>query len=75
MYRNQITVEQQIFACRKYSRISADSRKFPAHEYCTLLTKNSRKCHACELPTLQIRENFMSRKIPVLQYVFYSIHV
>ncbi len=27
------TVEQQIFVCMKFSRISGDSRKFPAREY------------------------------------------
>ena len=65
------TVEQQIFVCRKYSRISQnswDSRKFHAHEF-FLLFRNSRKFHARELPDPQIRKNFMTRKFPVLQYL------
>ncbi len=48
------TVEQQIFACRKFSRISrifGNSRKFPAREYYHF------KAEKVSLP--KIRENFL----------------
>ena len=68
------TVGQQIFACRKFSRISlfsGDSRKFTAREY-YLKKLDSQKFPARELPGVENRENFLSRNFPVLQYSLVS---
>ncbi len=63
------TVEQQIFASRKFSRISrfsGNSQKFPARQY--YQDKERLSYPLIRNNGIENRENFLSRKFPVLQY-------
>ncbi len=77
---------QEIFAnfaiISQISRISWDSRSFSARKYLLLvpsyllgppLPQNSRDFPVAKLPKVQIRENFMSRNFPVIQYIYLTI--